>query len=84
MDKELELITQVTTVGDLRSKLIEAEEVKVEVEAILLERVSFPFFKFYKFLFYFFLFILKTTFLSTNRMLYYKKHVKNGINAKRS
>lgn len=40
MDKELESITQVTTVGDLRSKLVEAEEVKVEVEAILLERVS--------------------------------------------
>lgn len=40
MDKELESITQVTTVGDLRSKLVEAEEAKVEVEAILLERVS--------------------------------------------
>lgn len=40
MDKELESITQVTTVGDLRSKLLEAEEAKVEVEAILLERVS--------------------------------------------
>lgn len=40
MDKELESITQVTTVGDLRSKLVEAEEAKVEVEAVLLERVS--------------------------------------------
>lgn len=40
MDKELDSITQVTTVGDLRSKLIEAEEAKVEVEAVLLERVS--------------------------------------------
>lgn len=39
MDKELDSITQVTTVGDLRSKLIEAEEAKVEVEAVLLERV---------------------------------------------
>lgn len=39
MDKELESITQVTTVGDLRSKLVEAEDVKVEVEAVLLERV---------------------------------------------
>jgi len=41
MDKELDSITQVTTVGDLRSKLLEAEEAKVEVEAVLLERVSF-------------------------------------------
>lgn len=40
MDKELDSITQVTTVGDLRSKLLEAEEAKVEVEAVLLERVS--------------------------------------------
>jgi len=39
MDKELELITQVTTVGDLKEKLEEAEEAKVEVEALLLERV---------------------------------------------
>lgn len=39
MDKELDSITQVTTVGDLRGKLLEAEEAKVEVEAILLERV---------------------------------------------
>lgn len=40
MDKELELISQVSAVGDLRVKLAEAEEAKVEVEAILLERVS--------------------------------------------
>lgn len=40
MDKELESITQVTTVGDLRAKLVEAEEAKTEVEAILMERVS--------------------------------------------
>lgn len=39
MDKELELIAQVSAVGDLRAKLAEAEEAKVEVEAILLERV---------------------------------------------
>lgn len=39
MDKELELISQVSAVGDLRIKLAEAEEAKVEVEAILLERV---------------------------------------------
>lgn len=39
MDKELESITQVTTVGDLRAKLLEAEEAKAEVEATLLERV---------------------------------------------
>lgn len=40
MDKELESITQVTTVGDLRAKLLEAEEAKAEVEATLLERVG--------------------------------------------
>lgn len=40
MDKELDIIAQVTSTGDLRSKLAEAEEVKVDVEAILLERVS--------------------------------------------
>lgn len=39
MDKELESITQVTQVGDLRAKLVEAEEAKMEVESILLERV---------------------------------------------
>lgn len=39
MDKELDSITQVTQVGDLRSKLLAAEEAKVEVEAVLLERV---------------------------------------------
>lgn len=44
MDKELESITQVTQVGDLRAKLLEAEEAKMEVESILLERVSFFFF----------------------------------------
>lgn len=44
MDKELDSITQVTTVGDLRDKLLEAEEAKVEVEAVLLERVSCEYF----------------------------------------
>jgi len=38
MDKELDTIAQVTSTGDLRSKLIEADEAKVEVEAILLKR----------------------------------------------
>lgn len=39
MDKELEHISQVTTVGDLKDKLQEAEDAKVAVEAVLLERV---------------------------------------------
>lgn len=39
MDKELEHISQVTTVGDLKDKLQEAEEAKISVEAVLLERV---------------------------------------------
>ncbi|XP_037820346.1 uncharacterized protein LOC119609573 [Lucilia sericata] len=38
MDKELEHISQVTTVGDLKDKLQEAEEAKLTVEAVLLER----------------------------------------------
>lgn len=41
MDKELEQIGQMTTVGNLRDKLQEAEEAKVEIEAVLLERVIF-------------------------------------------
>ncbi|XP_036345182.1 uncharacterized protein LOC118754415 [Rhagoletis pomonella] len=40
MDKELEHIGQVTTVGDLKDKLQEAEDAKVSVEAVLLERNS--------------------------------------------
>ena len=40
MDKELEHISQVTTVGDLKDKLQEAEDAKVNVEAVLLERVN--------------------------------------------
>ena len=40
MDKELEHITQVTTAGDLKDKLQEAEDAKVTVEAVLLERVG--------------------------------------------
>lgn len=39
MDKELETIGQVSSTGDLRGKLVEAEEAKVEIEAILLKRV---------------------------------------------
>lgn len=39
MGKELELIAQVASVGDLRNKLTEAEEAKVDIEAILLKRV---------------------------------------------
>lgn len=41
MDKELETIAQVSSIGDLRGKLVEAEEAKVEIEAILLKRVCF-------------------------------------------
>ncbi|XP_070139488.1 muscle-specific protein 300 kDa isoform X14 [Drosophila kikkawai] len=40
MDKELEHIGQVTTVGDLKDKLQEAEDAKITVEAVLLERNS--------------------------------------------
>jgi hypothetical protein len=40
MSKELEIIGQVTSVGDLPEKLQEAEETKGEVENQLLERVS--------------------------------------------
>lgn len=40
MDKELEHISQVTTAGDLKDKLQEAEDAKVAVEAVLLERVG--------------------------------------------
>lgn len=39
MNRELDAITQVTQVGDLRAKLLEAEEAKAEVERELLERV---------------------------------------------
>lgn len=39
MGKELELISQVTSSGELHNKLTEAEEAKVEIEAILLKRV---------------------------------------------
>lgn len=44
MDKELETIAQITSTGDLRGKLVEAEEAKVENEAILLKRVNFDVF----------------------------------------
>lgn len=40
MGKELETIAQVTSSGDLRNNLVEAEAMKVEIEAILLKRVS--------------------------------------------
>lgn len=40
MDKELETIAQISSTGDLRSKLVEADEAKVEVEAVLMKRVS--------------------------------------------
>lgn len=40
MDKELEAIAQVTSTGELRGKLLEADEAKVEIEAILLKRVN--------------------------------------------
>lgn len=40
MGKELETIAQVTSSRDLRYKLVEAEAEKVEIEAILLKRVS--------------------------------------------
>lgn len=40
MGKELELIGQFTSVGDLPEKLARAEEAKVEVEGQLLETVG--------------------------------------------
>lgn len=40
MGKELETIEQVTSSGELHNKLVEAEEAKAEIEAILLKRVS--------------------------------------------
>lgn len=40
MDKELDAIAQVTSTGELRGKLLEADEAKVEIEAILLKRVK--------------------------------------------
>lgn len=43
MGKELETIEQMTSCGELHNKLIEAEEAKAEIEAILLKRVSFIF-----------------------------------------
>lgn len=43
MDKELEIIAQTTSTGDLRGKLLQAEEAKVEIEAILLKRVRMRF-----------------------------------------
>lgn len=39
MNKELDQIANLSTVGNLKEKLEEAEEAKTEVEAILLERV---------------------------------------------
>lgn len=43
MGKELETIEQVTSCGELHNKLVEAEEAKAEIEAILLKRVSYIF-----------------------------------------
>lgn len=40
MGKELEVIGQFTSVGDLPEKLAHAEEAKVEVEGQLLQRVG--------------------------------------------
>lgn len=41
MGKELEVIGQFTSVGDLPEKLAHAEEAKVEVEGQLLQRVGY-------------------------------------------
>lgn len=43
MGKELETIAQVTSCGDLYDKLVEAENQKIELEAILLKRVRSKF-----------------------------------------
>lgn len=40
MAKELEHIGSITSVGDLPKKMLEAEEAKNTVEAIILKRVS--------------------------------------------
>lgn len=41
MGKELETVSQVTSSEELHTKLVEAEDAKVEIEAILLKRVRF-------------------------------------------
>lgn len=40
MGKELEIVSQITSSEELHAKLVEAEETKVEIEAILLKRVG--------------------------------------------
>lgn len=40
MGRELEIVEQATSSGELHEKLLKAEETKVEIEAILLKRVS--------------------------------------------
>lgn len=41
MAKELEHIGSVTSVGDLPKKMEEAEDAKTEVEALIIERVTY-------------------------------------------
>lgn len=86
MDKELEAIAQVTSTGELRGKLLEADEAKVEIEAILLKRVnlgSLPnhidCFKIRLHLMASISFAFKSI-----RTHYYKKRLRNGNNVKRN
>lgn len=83
MDKELETIAQVSSTGDLRGKLVEAEEAKVEIEAILLKRVRFnsPKCKRHILIDRFVLFFSQK---SQSRTHCCKRHAKNGNNAKRN
>lgn len=82
MDKELEAIAQVTSTGELRSKFLEADEVKVEIEAILLKRVCFC--PLEQALYSHFDLVFYLIGIITFRIHYYKKHLKNGNNARRS
>lgn len=43
MNKELDQIMETCTPSQLKHKLLEAEELKIEVEAVLLERVIYFF-----------------------------------------
>lgn len=87
MDKELETIAQVSSVGDLRGKLVEAEEAKVEIEAILMKRVRRDDFPYVcecveaNFIIPFLSLLLP---LSLYRILCCRKHAKNGNNARRN
>lgn len=88
MSNELELIAQITSTGNLRGKLIEAEGAKVEVEALLLKHVRFILFwpRFVSTQVHGFIAVShKFCVCHFNcRILCYKKRAKNGNNAKKN